>query len=77
MAIITDLKNSTLNELPTEKAESIIINGKTFNNVLKSRYMNSGDIYYDIKKGIVAINENQGGFEKEKFWVLDSIVFKK
>ncbi|TPN82792.1 hypothetical protein [Aquimarina algicola] len=77
MAIITDTKNSIFNKLPSEKVESITINGKTLNNVLKSRYTNSGDIYYDIEKGIVAINENQGGFEKEKFWVLDSIVFKK
>lgn len=39
--------------------------------------MNSGDMYYDIEEGIVAINENQGGFEKAKFWVLDSIVYRK
>ncbi len=76
MAIITDVKNAILDELPSEKVEHIKINGKNFYNVLRSRKMNSGDIYYDNEKGIIAIDEHLGNFEKAKYWVLDSIVYK-
>lgn len=77
MGIVTDLKNTTLDELPTEEVKSITINGKKYTNLLKSRYMNSGDIYYDVEKGIVAINEHLGRFEKAKYWTLDSVAYGK
>ncbi|MCD8411071.1 hypothetical protein [Tenacibaculum finnmarkense] len=76
MGIITHLKNSVLDEEPTEKVNVIMINGIKFTNLLKSRWMNSGDIYYDIKKGIVAINENIGDSKNPKFWILDSIIYE-
>lgn len=75
MNIVTDLKNFYLEEEPTEKVDSIVINGRLFRNVLKSKYMNSGGIYYDMNKGIVAIKEYQGGSEKSKYWTLDSIIY--
>ncbi|WP_422092089.1 hypothetical protein [Tenacibaculum ovolyticum] len=77
MNIVTDLKNFILEEESTEKINSVTINGKLFKNVLKSRFMNSGGIYYDIEKGIVAINEYQGSFEKTKYWTLDSIIYRE
>ncbi|QCE41949.1 hypothetical protein E9099_11160 [Psychroserpens sp. NJDZ02] len=75
MNIVSDLKNFHLDEEPTEKIDSITINGILFRNILKSKHMNSGDILYDLEKGIVAINEYQGGFKKAKYWTLDSIIY--
>lgn len=73
---ITDSKNSSPEELPSETVDEIVINGKKFKNLLKSRSVNSGDLYYSPEKGLVALNENYGDSGKPKFWVLEKALYK-
>jgi len=73
---ITDNKNSSPERLPSEMVAEIMINGKLYKNLLKSSSINSGDLYYSLDKGIVAINEKYGRFEKPKFWTLDQVLYQ-
>lgn len=75
--IITDIKNAPttyINNQPQNK-EIIIINGVEYKNVFEIKNGDINDIYYDLKKGIIAINEYRDN-RKPKYWVLDSIIYK-
>ncbi|WP_233886139.1 hypothetical protein [Tenacibaculum piscium] len=68
--ILTDIKNSNSNPTHISKdIEEIVINGNQYKNLLEIN-----TFYYDIKKGIIAINEYRD-YRKPKYWVLDSIVY--
>lgn len=77
IGVVTDVKNSIIEESRVEEVAQIILNEKIFKDVVRSKFVNSGDLYYNLDKGIVAINEYYGVSKEAKFWVLDSVVFKK
>ncbi|WP_028888537.1 hypothetical protein [Tenacibaculum ovolyticum] len=75
--MITDIKNSNSTYLFKKNyKEQIIINGNQYKNIIEIKSGNINSFYYDLEKGIIAINEYRD-YRKPKYWILDSVIYKK
>ncbi|MCD8408523.1 hypothetical protein [Tenacibaculum finnmarkense] len=71
--IVTDIKNSNPTHI-SKNIEEIVINGNQYKNLLEIKSFKINTFYYDLEKGIIAINEYRD-YRKPKYWVLDSVVY--